>query len=334
MLEVSDSKLAQYVVHQVSDTLVLGEEAFSQPEVMLEAAFTQLAFNKLDLEQQYEFFHETDIGLNEVYTYVKAIFDSENSFLEQSQHIATHLHSASGHPHIKSGELFIGLFENCLMSTDVKKVIAIVKIDEKEIFLDVKNEQNKMVVNGIDGINVKKINNLAVIVDMGADEAPAVFMKMKKKEDVVYWQERFLKIKVADEHYHKTNLALAECKKYILKEESFTNTEKLGFLNKTLDYFRNEEEFQVNDYMDTVFDEADPVQKDIIVNSVKPYETVISESAIAKAEKSYKRKIKLDSNIEIQVNVRDIEQVHELIEVGYDETTNRKFYKIYFQEEV
>ena len=28
------------------------------------------------------------------------------------------------------------------------------------MFLDVKNEQNKMVVNGIDGINVKKINNM------------------------------------------------------------------------------------------------------------------------------------------------------------------------------
>lgn len=333
MLEVSDSILAQYVVHYVSDALVLGEEAFTRPEVLLEAAFTQLAFNKLDFDQQYEFFHETDIGLNEVYTYVKSIFDNENNFLEQSKHIAKHLHSSSGHPNIKSGELFIGLFENCLMSTDTKKVIAIVKIDEKEMFLDVKSEQNKVVVNGIDGINVKKINNMAVIVDMGADEAPVVFMKTKKKEDVVYWQERFLKVKVADEHYHKTNLALTECKKYILKEESFTNTEKLGLLNKTLDYFKSEEEFQVNDYIETVFENTEPAQKDLIVNSVKPYETVISESAIAKVEKSYKRKIKLDSNIEIQVNVQNIEQVDELIEVGYDEATNRKFYKIYFHEE-
>ncbi|MFJ8063951.1 nucleoid-associated protein [Psychrobacillus sp. NPDC096426] len=334
MLEVSESKLAQYVVHNVSDTLVLGEEAFSQPEVLLEAAFTQLAFNKMDLEQQYEFFHETNIGLNEMYTYVTSIFDNNNSFLEQSKHIATHLHSVSGHPNIKSGDLFIGLFENCLMSNEVKKVIAIVKIEEKEMFLDVKNEQNKMIVNGVDGINVKKLNNMAIVVDMGADQAPAVFIKTKKKEDVIYWQERFLKIKVVDEQYHKTNLALTECKKYILKEESFTNTEKLGFLNKTLDYFRTEEEFQVHEFIDTVFEKADPVQKEVIINSVKPYETVISESAIEKVEKTYKRKIKLDSNIEIQVNVRDIEQVDDLIEVGYDETTNRKFYKIYFQEEV
>ena len=121
MLEVTDSKLAQYVMHYVSDTPVFGDEVFSQPEVMLEAAFTQLAFNKVDFEQQYEFFHETDIGLNEMYTYVNAIFDTESNFLEQSQHIATHLQSASQHPNIKNGELFIGLFENCIWGHRRKK---------------------------------------------------------------------------------------------------------------------------------------------------------------------------------------------------------------------
>lgn len=175
---------------------------------------------------------------------------------------------------------------------------------------------------------------MAIIVDMGQEQPPAVFIKTKRKEDIVYWQERFLKIKAADEHYHKTDLALNECKKYILKEENYSNTEKLGFLNKTLDYFRNEEEFQVDHYIDTVFKQADATQKDILVNSVKPYETVISDSALEKAEKKYKRKIKLDSNIEIQVNIQHIDQIDELIEVGYDEATNRKFYKIYFQDEI
>ncbi|WP_144511713.1 nucleoid-associated protein [Bacillus sp. FJAT-22090] len=334
MLEVSESKLAQYVVHHISDELVLGQEASEQPEIMLEAAFTQLAFHKLDLDQQYEFFHETNIGLNETYTYVTSIFDNPSSFLEQSNHIAKHLHSVSQHPNIKSGELFIGLFENCLFHDEVRQAIAIVKIEEKEMFLNVKNEHNKVIVNGIDGINVKKINNMAVIINMGQDENPAVFLKTKRKEDVVYWQERFLKLKVADENFHKTNLALTECKKYILKEETFTNTDKLGFLNKTLDYFRNEDEFQVDGYIETVFETADTIQKDVLINTVKPFETEISESAIVKAEKNYKRKIKLDDNIEIQVNVRDILEVNELIEVGYDEATKRKFYKIYFEEEV
>lgn len=335
MLEVNESKLAHYSIHYLSEaTLLLGEEAFTQPELMLEAAFTQLAFSKIELEQQYEFFHETDIALNEVFAYSKKIFEQDSSFLEQSQNMAKHLHSVSQHPNIKSGELFIGFFENCFLLNEVKKVIAIVKIDEKEMFLDVKNDNNKMIIHGVDGINVKKINNMAIIVDVGQEQPPAVFIKTKRKEDIVYWQERFLKIKAADEHYHKTDLALNECKKYILKEENYSNTEKLGFLNKTLDYFRNEEEFQVDHYIETVFEQADATQKDILVNSVKPYETVISDSALEKAEKKYKRKIKLDSNIEIQVNIQHIDQIDELIEVGYDEATNRKFYKIYFQDEI
>lgn len=195
MLEVSESKLAHYSLHFLSETLILGEEVFTQPEVMLEANFfTQLAFNKIDMEQQYEFFHESNIALNEVFTYSRAIFEQENNFLEQSQNIAKHLHSVSQHPNIKSGELFIGLFENCLLLNEAKKILAIVKIDEKEMFLDVKNEHNQMIVHGVDGINVKKINNMAIIVDMGPDQSPAVYIKTKRKEDIVYWQERFLKI--------------------------------------------------------------------------------------------------------------------------------------------
>ena len=334
MLEVNESTLTQYVVHYVGDTTLFAEEAYTQPEVLLEAAFTQLAFSKVDTEQQYGFFHETNIDLNEVYTYAQAIFSDKQNFYTQSKHIATHLQSVSQHPNIKAGELFIGLFENCLWHTEAKTVLAIVKIDEKEMFLDVKNEGDKMTVNGIDGINVKKANNIAIIIDMGDSEPPIVFMKAKKKEDVVYWQERFLKLKVTDEPFFKTNLALTECKKYILKEDRFSNTDKLELLNKTLDYFRAEEQFDVEDYIDTVFEQVEEVQKDVLVQTVKPYETTISESAIAKAEKSYKRKIKLDSNIEIQVNVQDMEEVNKYIEVGYDETTKRKFYKIYFEEEL
>lgn len=333
MLEVSESTLAKYSMHYISDMLILGEEEYSRPEILLEAAFAQLAFNKINFDQQYEFFHETDVSLNEIYTYAKKIFNEESDFLKQAQHIATHLHSSSQHPQIKSGELFIGLFKNCIWNNQPRRAISIVKIDEKEIFLDVKTDHNKMSVNGIDGINVKKGNNAAVIVDMGSDEPPAVFIKTKRKEDIVYWQERFLKIRVKDEQFYKTNLALSECKKYILKDESFSNTEKLGLLNKTLDYFRNEEEFEVDEYIETVFEKADPVQKDVIVNTVKPYETIISGYAVEKTEKTYKRKIKLDDNIEIQVHLQNIDQVDELIEVGYDEATNRKYYKIYFEEE-
>lgn len=63
MLDVSESQLSKYIIHYVADTLLTGEEVYPQPEMMLEAAFTQLAFHKIDFEQPYEFFHETDLRI-------------------------------------------------------------------------------------------------------------------------------------------------------------------------------------------------------------------------------------------------------------------------------
>lgn len=333
MLEVTDSQLAQYALHYVGDGTILTDEVHVRPPLEMEAALTQLAFGKIELEQQYEFFHETSLDHNEIYNYVQAIFADRRNFLVQSKAIATHLAASSNHPGIKDGELFIGLFDNCLWRNESKTVLSIVKIEEKELFLDVKQEAGKLAMNGIDGINVKRAYNSVIIVDMGADEKPAVFVKTKKKDDVVYWQERFLKVKVSDESYYNTNQALIQCKKFILKEETFSNPEKLQYLNKTLEFFRQEEQFAVEHYVEKVFEQVEDVQKDILVQTVKPYETVISESAIAKVEKTYKRKIKLDDRVEIQVSVQDAEEISHIIEVGYDEETKRKFYKIYFEEE-
>src|SRR5699024_8440473 len=121
---------------------------------------------------------------------------------------------------------------------------------------------------------------------MGEDEEPAVFIRTRKKEDVVYWQERFLKVKVADEAYEKTNLALKEVKKIILTEEETTNTEKLQLLNKTLSYFKNAEEFVVDKQIDEVIVVPDVVKTDLTPNRVNPYEPVTSAPAIEQVEKS------------------------------------------------
>src|SRR5699024_11389726 len=105
------------------------------------------------------------------------MFAAEKTFLERSQRTATHLHSLSTHPHITPGDLFVGLFKDCLIGDTKRQVLSIVKIDEKELFLDVQKNNEHVTVDGIDGINVKKVNNAAVIIDMGEDEEPAVFIR-------------------------------------------------------------------------------------------------------------------------------------------------------------
>lgn len=56
MIEVTESSLSQYVFHQVDEQLTIGDTVYITPEVVLEAAFTQLAFSKIKYDQQYTFF--------------------------------------------------------------------------------------------------------------------------------------------------------------------------------------------------------------------------------------------------------------------------------------
>lgn len=334
MIDVSDSKLSRYSIHYVgnahNDTVRLSDKVLTDLSIELEAAWTTVAFQKFESMQEYRFTHESNIHLNEMYAYATEIFRNEAEFLAQSQHIAKHLHQASQHPNIKDGELFIGLFEHCTWVDQTVRVLAVMKIDDKDTFIDIQQQDGQLAVQNMDGISLKRVNNTALIIDFG-DDTPAVFIRTRKKEDVVYWTERFLHASVADESFYKTTEALATCKKFITKE-AFTNTEKLGYLAKTLDYFEKEDNFSPMSYIYEVFDEPEQAQSEALMTMLTPFTTPISLTAVEKAHKSYKRKIKLDEHIEIQVMMHDIEDVEKYIKTGVDET-GRKYYTFYFHEE-
>ena len=50
-----------------------------------------------------QFWHESSLELNDVYTFVKRIFEDISEFTQMSASIAKHLYSCSSHPKIKSG---------------------------------------------------------------------------------------------------------------------------------------------------------------------------------------------------------------------------------------
>lgn len=332
MIEVSDSKLSRYTIHYVGsqdDGVKLSNDVFMTPSMELEAAWTTVAFQKFEQLDEYTFFHDSDLKLHDMHAYATEVFHNESEFLTQSHHIAKHLQAASTHPNIKNGELFIGLFDNCTWVDQAVRVLAVMKIDEKDTFIDVAEHDGELRVQDVEGISLKRINNTALIVDFG--DRLSVFIRTKKKEDVVYWTERFLQVKIADESYAKTNEALTLCKKFITKEH-FTNTEKLSYLAKTLDYFHEEATFIPTNYVEAVFDAPEDVQRDTLMTMLMPLSTPISQTAVEKAQKSYKRKIKLDEHIEIQVTMNNRDDVDKYIETGIDEQ-GRKFYKLYFHEE-
>mgnify|MGYP002539078795 CR=1 FL=1 len=70
--------------------------------------------------------------------YSSTIFQSPNSFVEQSKSIAKHLFEVSTHPNIKRGELYIAFIKDCIIDGYETNAIGIFKSETKDFYLNIK----------------------------------------------------------------------------------------------------------------------------------------------------------------------------------------------------
>ena len=62
--------------------------------------------------ETYNFWHESELELNDVYNFAYSIFSDIDNFDLKSKNIAKHLYEKSVHPKIKSGELYVSYCAN------------------------------------------------------------------------------------------------------------------------------------------------------------------------------------------------------------------------------
>lgn len=119
-------------------------------------------------------------------------------------------------------------------------------------------------------------------------------------------------------------------------EYEVTKTEKIELLNRSVDYFKTHDTFDKSEFEQTVF------QHEKLIESFQNYDTAyrqeneveitnnfaISPQAVKKQARIFKSVLKLDKNFHIYIHGNT-----DLIEQGV-ETDGRKFYKIYFKEEL
>src|SRR5438132_955999 len=63
-------------------------------------------------EDYFCFGHDTDLNMNELYTYCSEIFSDPETLYQQSINIAKHLYNQQDHPKIKAGELYVAYFQD------------------------------------------------------------------------------------------------------------------------------------------------------------------------------------------------------------------------------
>lgn len=342
MLKFSDAELSKLSIHQVGNKTNEEGIIVSQEGVAIDGSIAGLLttyFTKpFKAHEFYNFTHESDLNFNEVYSYVKTIFNDPESLHLQSINIAKHLYEQSNHPQIKPGELYVAYFENCYLDEALMDVIGIFKSEQKETFLRVYPEGKSFAVNSEDGININKLDKGCLVINNKDQEGFQVFLvDNTNKDDAQYWKDRFLNVKPQEDTFYHTKNYMQMCKSFATEAfQEADRIDQLSLAQESAKFFKEE------DLFDKVQFEEKVLQEPEIINAFENYkesyqeqndvriydEFDINSEAVKKLKRVFKSVIKLDKNFHIYVHGN-----HRMIKRGYDDESELNFYQLFYKEE-
>lgn len=298
-----------------------------------------LFLNNTNTSETYRFYHDNGIKYNVVFDIVHEIFKGAIDVHDASYKLSQYLYDQCTHPNIKAGEFYVVLFNDCVLDGETIDAIGLFKTENRDVFLEVDNLDRCFKVIRHEGVSVNKLDKGCLILN--ADARGGYFVKMvdnTNRFDAQYWVNDFLHLQQREDEYYKTNTVMKVVKNFITKELSdkycVSKADQSELLNRTVQYFKEKEEFDVEEFANEVIEHPDIIdsfnqysmscfQEEGIKDSDSFY---ISDKAVKKQARSFKSVIKLDKNFHIYVHGN-----RSLIEQGEDE--KGRFYKVYYNEE-
>ncbi|MDO4763657.1 MAG: nucleoid-associated protein [Flavobacteriaceae bacterium] len=329
------NKVNQEGVFLSSQELELGEEMKEELEEFFLSAFKS--------EEQFQFYSESYLANNPIYSSVSEIFEDKEKFQWESENIAKHLFEVAENPRVQGGELFVVYFEG--EETEAGKIdsIGIFKMEKKLPFLKINaNEEDNYHLEKDFGIGLSKLDKGAIIYNNSKETGYVVSaVDNNKNGDMYYWFEDFLKIRQRDDDFFHTQETLSVYKDFITQRlpeeyEDVSKADQADFLNKSINFFKEKESFNFEEFTNEVFDGNEDLAESF-TNFKTDYEQetqmsisedfAINSSAVKKQQRYFKSVIKLDKNFHIYVHGD-----RKKIETGRDE--KGKYYRLYFDEEM
>lgn len=310
------------------------------PEVA--ALLQQYFLSPFKSSEYYTFHHDSSLDLNEVYTYVTAIFENPESLYEQSVYLVKHLYESSNHPKIKPGELYVVYFNDYMLNGESVDAVGLFKSESREPFLKVFPTGENYTVEGEEGINIHKLDKGCLIYNSESEKGYVVSVvdNTGKSVEAQYWIDQFLHLKQREDAYFHTREALNLCKNFVTQKlpESFdvSKADQVDLLNKSVQFFKEKERFNLEEFAGEVMRQPDIIEKfkeykadyeeshDVDVSQ----DFSISEQAVKKQARVFKSIIKLDKNFHIYVHGK-----REFIVKGFDQASGMHFYQLFFNEE-
>lgn len=346
MIIHEDASLERLVIHKTGNKSREEGIKFSKSPLQLSEAVKDLLIryflSPFGKNEYFNFHHDADLNLNEVYHFSCAIFDDPGSFYLNSVNLANHLYENSVHPKVKSGELYIAYLKNLLLDGEEVDAIGLFKSESRETFLKVYPTADNFSIEHEEGININKLDKGCLIFNTERDNGfvVATVDNLSKSNDALYWTDSFLKLKQRNDDYFQTSQTLNLCKEFVSnKLPEVFEIDRPGqaeLLNKSMKFFKENDTFIMEEFVSEVFTVPEMIEtfneykRDFeIEREVKISDDFdISGQAVKRLSKVYKSIIKLDKDFHIYVHGN-----RENIEKGYDEERRMPFYKLFFREE-
>jgi len=348
MIKRQKASIKDLIIHKVGNKFNGTKNAFSEASVHFDEATYQLILPYLlkpfvSAAETYRFNHHSDVNLNEINTYSEQLFCDGNNFVDVSKHIVTHLFEQSNSAQIKTGDVFVCHFENIQYQDYFTDAVGIFKIENKSEFFQTYLEQNNYDILVQKGIQAKKVDKGCLILNTSDMEGKIVLSVDNNNYDTQYWIKSFLNIKYPDDSNQHTKNCIEFCREFSKEvlQPNFGGQEQSNFLAKTVDFFKENEIINIENFKEEVFDTEDQIQQ--FEDYKKIYEADnsvlirnqfdVSEIALKKQKQKIKTEIKLDTNIQIKLDVDAPDASAEYLEKGYDNQKKMHFYKVFFNEE-
>jgi len=344
---VSDfTSIKNIIVHNIGNKLREEEIQISKSLLKVDNPVKELLLkyflSPFTSNEYYNLHHESEVQLNEVYTYITRIFENQEELLVQSINLAKHLYEKSTHPKVKAGEFYVVYFKRCMIENQEVDAIGLFKSENKDTYLKVYPKGDNFEINYEDGININKLDKGCLIFNTEKDKGYLVSIvdSLSRGSEAQYWKDDFLHLKPREDNYHQTKNVLNLCKSFVVDKlsEDFdvSKADQAIMLNKSVDYFKVNDSFKIDDFA------AEVIQQPEVIKAFKDYrgqfeldrdvklmdDFDISATAVKKQQKVFKSVIKLDKNFHIYIHGN-----REMIEKGMDDANGMHYYKFFYKEE-
>ncbi len=346
MLNLEQATLKKLVIHRIGNKALEDGIKISEEEVaMSEQVFDMLGqtlltpFFKEDL--LYNLYHESDVQMNEMHTISKKFFEEEDEFMQYSAKIANMLYNLMINPKLKGGELWVGRFSNIVIGDEAVDALGLFFLDRKKNFIRLFGNETGYAIETDQGYDPSDYLNGCLICNTEAENGYLMRMYGKSKgADYKLWTDEFLILKQNEDDYFHTQMALSMCREFVVEkmpeEFEMQRPDQADLLNKSYEYFKENDSFDVKHFSDEVIDQPE-VKESFKTFSQKfgrengvnlQSEIPVNEKAVKKLSRVFKSVIKLDKNFHVYVHGN-----RQMIGRGFDPEKEMHFYQLYFKEE-